>query len=114
MSAMEGIEFELENGILTYVMQERRKEQHDMISNELDKYLANIYVNPLTKGFDIVEWWKVNASAYPVLSKLAKDIFSISCSTVASENICSLGKRVIDRSIQELIDSPNGGSTCIH
>lgn len=30
------------------------------------------------------------------LSKLAKDIFDIPCSTMASENTFSLGKRVVD------------------
>ncbi|KAL6204247.1 hypothetical protein ACLB2K_021515 [Fragaria x ananassa] len=67
-----------------------------MISNEVDKYLADRLVNPLVKEFDVSQWWRVNSSAYPSLSKLAKDIFAIPCSTVASENAFSLGKRVVN------------------
>lgn len=51
--AMEGIEFEPENDILAHMMQEKMKEQYDMISNEVDKYLADRYVYSLTKRFDI-------------------------------------------------------------
>ncbi|PRQ44408.1 putative HAT dimerization domain, ribonuclease H-like domain-containing protein [Rosa chinensis] len=97
---MEGVEFDdLEDGqaeILADLMQERLENEHEMISNEVDKYLADRYVNPLVKGFDVSQSWRVNAAAYPILSKLAQDIFAIPCSTVASENAFSLGKRVVD------------------
>ncbi|XP_024196157.1 zinc finger BED domain-containing protein RICESLEEPER 2-like [Rosa chinensis] len=97
---MEEVEFQGVDGgqaeILADLMQERMDEQNEMISNEVDKYLADRYVHPLTPGFDGTAWWKVNANAYLVLSKLAKDVFSIPCSTVASENAFSLGKRVVD------------------
>jgi hypothetical protein len=96
VTEMEGLEFEDGNDVLAHVMQERREAQYDMINNEVDKYLEDRFVNPLTKGFDIANWWKVNGNAYPILSKLAKDIFAIPCSTVASENAFSLGKRVVD------------------
>ncbi|PRQ47720.1 putative transcription factor/ chromatin remodeling BED-type(Zn) family [Rosa chinensis] len=100
VAAMEGLELDdLEDGqaeILVDLMQERLENEHEMISNEVDKYLADRYVNPLVKGFDVSQWWRVNAVAYPTLSKLAKDIFAIPCSTVASENAFSLGKRVVD------------------
>jgi hypothetical protein len=95
VAAME-VEVEPVNDILAHVMQERREEQRVMINNEVDRYLADQYVNPLTKGFDIALWWKGNANAYPILSNIAKDILAIPCSTVASENAFSLGKRVVD------------------
>ncbi|KAK9932605.1 hypothetical protein M0R45_019835 [Rubus argutus] len=82
--------------ILADLMQESLEEQHDMISKEVDKYLTDRNVSPLTRGFDVAQWWRVNASVYPILSKLAKDIFAIPSSTVASENAFSLGKRVVD------------------
>lgn len=97
---MEGVEFRGIDGgpadLFADVMQERIAEENDEISNEVDRYLGDKYVNPMTAGFDLAQWWKVNASTYPILSKLAKDILAIPCSTVASENAFSLGKRVVD------------------
>ncbi|KAL6194147.1 hypothetical protein ACLB2K_035231 [Fragaria x ananassa] len=55
-----------------------------------------MYVSLFSKGFDLVKWWKGSEAMYPVLSKLSKDIFVISCSTMASENAFSLGSRVVD------------------
>ncbi|CAA0831355.1 Zinc finger BED domain-containing protein DAYSLEEPER [Striga hermonthica] len=48
------------------------------------------------KSFDILQWWKNAASRYPILSALAKDIFAIQVSTVASESAFSTEGRVID------------------
>lgn len=97
VAAIEGLEFKAGDDICAYVMQEKIEEQNDMIVLRLAiKYLTDQYVNLLTKGFDIVQWWRVNASAYPALSKLAKEIFVICCSTMASENAFSLDKRVVD------------------
>ncbi|XP_050379504.1 zinc finger BED domain-containing protein RICESLEEPER 3-like [Argentina anserina] len=68
----------------------------ESIEADLKKVLMKIYVNLLSKGFEIAKWWKGNEATYPVLSKLAKDIFAIPCSTVASENAFSLRDRVVD------------------
>lgn len=65
------------------------------IANEVDKYLGDPFVK-LTTSFNILEWWKVNTTAFPTLSMIAKDIFVIPSSTVASENAFSLGRRVVD------------------
>lgn len=54
--------------IFTDLMQERINEQNEMISNDVDKYLADRFVNPLVPRFDIAQWWKINSSTYPTLS----------------------------------------------
>ncbi|KAL6141588.1 hypothetical protein ACLB2K_059876 [Fragaria x ananassa] len=61
-------------------------------------YACSMFCVLLTvcKTFEIGKWWKLNESVYPVLLKLAKDIFVVPCSTVASENAFSLGSRVVD------------------
>ncbi|XP_024171824.1 zinc finger BED domain-containing protein RICESLEEPER 2-like [Rosa chinensis] len=60
VAAMEGVEFDsLEDGqaeILADLMQERLENEHEMICNEVDKYLVDRYVNHLVKGFDVSQW----------------------------------------------------------
>ena len=44
---------------------------------------------------DILDWWKLNASNYPILSKMARDILAILISTVASESAFSTSGRIL-------------------
>ena len=46
--------------------------------------------------FDILEWWKVNATKYRVLSLIARDVLAMPISTVASESAFSTGGRILD------------------
>jgi hypothetical protein len=62
---------------------------------ELDKYLAED-TEELTAEFDLLEWWKLNAPRFPVLSKMARDILAIPISTVASESAFSTSGRILD------------------
>ncbi|KAG6467133.1 hypothetical protein ZIOFF_075050 [Zingiber officinale] len=73
----------------------RKAQKQEEITNEVDKYFSDPFVK-WSSSFDILEWWKGNTTTFPVLSKIAKDIFSIPSSTVASENAFSLGRRVVD------------------
>ncbi|KZV38725.1 hypothetical protein F511_19523 [Dorcoceras hygrometricum] len=66
------------------------------ISNEVDKYLADEIEKRSNQHFNLLEWWKGNENRYPIISMIAKDIFAIPSSTVASEAAFSLGKRVVD------------------
>jgi hypothetical protein len=36
-------------------------------------------------NFDILNWWKVNSSKFPVLAKIARIVSAIPIATVASE-----------------------------
>lgn len=58
--------------------------------SELDHYLKeNIEVDSVE--FDILRWWKVKSSSFPVLFHMARDILAILFSTVASESAFSFG-----------------------
>ncbi len=63
---------------------------------ELDRYLEEL-IERFTLDFDLLLWWKVNLVRYPVLSKVAKNVLAIQCSTVASEYAFSTGGRTLDQ-----------------
>ncbi|XP_063940304.1 zinc finger BED domain-containing protein RICESLEEPER 2-like [Daucus carota subsp. sativus] len=64
---------------------------------ELDIYLReSVFVTKNDDEFDILKWWKVNSSRFPILSQLARDVLAIPISTVASESAFSTGGRVLD------------------
>lgn len=61
--------------------------------SDLRKYLEDpIEVIPAA-NFDILQWWRLNESKYPVVAKMAKDVLTIPISTVSSESSFSAGGR---------------------
>ncbi|KAK1383882.1 hypothetical protein POM88_021617 [Heracleum sosnowskyi] len=65
------------------------------LKSELDKFLDEQREKDVEQ-FDILNWWKVNSSRFPILSSIAKDVLAIPVSTVASESAFSVGGRVLD------------------
>jgi hypothetical protein len=63
--------------------------------SELDRYLEDELVPIQTENFQIIDWWKVAGTRYPVLRKVARDIYAIPVSTVASESAFSTSGRVV-------------------
>jgi hypothetical protein len=63
--------------------------------SELEKYLAEENEEHTTK-FNIMEWWKVNSTRFPILGRLARDVLAIPISTVASESAFSTGGCILD------------------
>ncbi|BFG32438.1 hypothetical protein CerSpe_187120 [Prunus speciosa] len=66
------------------------------IKNEVDKYLLEAAQDPEIADFDLLDWWRENSPRFPVLSKIARDVFAIPISSVPSEAAFSMGKRVVD------------------
>ena len=62
---------------------------------ELEKYLQES-VEDDSEMFSILDWWKVNSPRFPILSLMARDVFAIPVSTVASESVFSTSGRVLD------------------
>ncbi|XP_017222792.1 uncharacterized protein LOC108199480 isoform X1 [Daucus carota subsp. sativus] len=62
---------------------------------ELDVYLVDARER---KGevFDILEWWKMNSTRFPILSKIARHVLGMPVSSVASEAAFSTSGRTID------------------
>ncbi|KAM3202423.1 hypothetical protein P3L10_030047 [Capsicum annuum] len=76
-------------------------EKHKEISggssskSELGKYLAE-EIEPDSKNFDILGWWKINEPRFLILAEMAHDVLAIFISSVASECAFSTGGHVID------------------
>jgi hypothetical protein len=63
--------------------------------SEIDQYYLED-VEKRSPNFDILNWWKVNSTKFPILSKIARDVLAIPVTTVASESAFSTGGRVLD------------------
>ncbi|KAM6553476.1 hypothetical protein CsatB_014238 [Cannabis sativa] len=61
--------------------------------SELDLYLDDQVLPRTDEFFDICNYWKITGSKYPVLNMIARDIFAVPVSTVASESSFSTGGR---------------------
>ncbi|KAH9657053.1 BED-type domain-containing protein [Citrus sinensis] len=66
---------------------------HKRVKSKLDTYLEE--EDKTTPDFDILMWWKVNRSRYPILSEIARDLLAVPVSTVASESAFSAGGRCL-------------------
>jgi hypothetical protein len=67
----------------------------NMQKNEVDLYLME-NLEKKSPGFDLLNWWKVNSTKYPILGQMARDILAIPLSNVASESAFSTGGRVLN------------------
>jgi hypothetical protein len=62
---------------------------------ELDRYLEDELIPISVENFQILDWWKVAGTRYPTLRKIARDIFAIPVSIVASESAFSTSGTVL-------------------
>ncbi|XLR22526.1 hypothetical protein S83_050426 [Arachis hypogaea] len=83
------------NRVNLWKKQKKKKANADSKS-DVEKYLAEDPVDIEYENFDILAWWKLNGSKYRILYPIARDIFGIPVSTVASESCFSTGGRVVD------------------
>jgi hypothetical protein len=65
------------------------------LKSDLDQYLDEEMVNMQTKNFNVLDWWKVVGTRFPILRRIARDIYVIPITTVASEAAFSTSGRVL-------------------
>lgn len=65
------------------------------MKSELDRYLEDSLL-PRVQDFDLLGWWKLNKFKYPTLSKMARDILSISVSTLPPDSVFITKKKKMD------------------
>lgn len=66
------------------------------LKNEVEKYLFEPNEDENDENFGILGWWKENSVRFRILSQVARDVFAIPVSTVASESVFSTGGRILD------------------
>ena len=75
-----------------------RRSQSDV--SELQMYMSYDFTKGMSEedkcGLDLMEWWKEQAPKHPILAAMARDIFAIQVSSVASERAFSASGRVLD------------------
>jgi hypothetical protein len=55
-----------------------------------------------TENFKILDWWKMAGTRYPTLRKIARDIYAIPVTTIASESVFSTSGRVLSEHRSQL------------
>ena len=68
---------------------------------ELDKYLAE-ELEENSHEFNILNWWKWNSLHFPILSRMARDVWAIPISTVAPKSTSSTSGRILDGFLSSL------------
>ena len=80
---------------------------HDL--DEISKYVGSnfssmeYHAEGCIGGFDVIKFWHDQSSAFPKLSKLARQIFSIPCSSASSERVFSCAGRVYEERRNRLL-----------
>jgi hypothetical protein len=69
--------------------------QSNKVTRELDRYLRDELFSCDGDHFDILHWWKMHVPKYPILSRMARDVFAVTTSTVASESAFSTSGRIV-------------------
>ncbi|CAM8948509.1 unnamed protein product [Rhodiola kirilowii] len=99
---------------MSQFMKLRKQKDIVEIKDEVDKYFNEPSEDPSNKNFNLLDWWKENASTYHILSKISKDIFEVPASTVTSESAFSLGSRVADPFRATLTPKMVEGLVCLN
>ena len=90
---------DVEVDVNTLARFKRHLQEEDSVENknEVERYLIDGCEDPNDDKLDILGWWKINASKYKILSKVAQHVLAIPISTVASESAFSTGGHVLDQ-----------------
>ncbi|KAL4278611.1 hypothetical protein GQ457_03G024680 [Hibiscus cannabinus] len=92
-----------------YVSRKRQKKLK--VISELDCYLEED-VFPRTSNFDILNWWKINGSKFPILQAIARDIYDVPVFNVALKSIISTRERLMNEQRDRLLPSTVEALAC--
>ncbi|KAH9803374.1 BED-type domain-containing protein [Citrus sinensis] len=88
--------FQVSRPFLGYVRKVSVQNESRRVVSEVEMYLKDPVEDPSNLKLNVLLWWRVNGSRYPILEKIARDVLAVPVSTVASESAFSNGRRIID------------------
>jgi hypothetical protein len=72
------------------------EEDNDLeCKSEVDKYLLDV-CEAITMDFNVLGWWKIYASKYPILAAITRDVLAMPIFTVFSESAFSTRRYILD------------------
>ncbi|KAH9658017.1 BED-type domain-containing protein [Citrus sinensis] len=88
--------FQVSRPFLGYARKVSVQNESRRVVSEVERYLKDPVKDPSNLKLNVLLWWRVNGSRYPILEKIARDVLAVPVSTVASESAFSTGRRIID------------------
>jgi hAT family C-terminal dimerisation region len=65
------------------------------MQTNMNELVSNCLESMEPDSIDILGYWKMNETAYPILAMMARDIFVVPVSTVPSESCFSSANRIL-------------------
>ncbi|KAH9791832.1 BED-type domain-containing protein [Citrus sinensis] len=88
--------FRVSRPFLGYAQKVFVQNEGKRVVSKVERYLSDPIEDPRNLKLNVLLWWKVNGSKYPILEKIERDFLDVPVSIVASEFAFSTGRRVID------------------
>ena len=88
--------------------------ESNQVTGELDRYLHDDLFPCDDDSFDILHWWKMHTTKYPIVARMARDVLAAPASTVPSESAFSTGGRIISDHRTRLSGNTVEGLICFH
>ncbi|KAH9767314.1 BED-type domain-containing protein [Citrus sinensis] len=88
--------FQVSRPFLGYARKVSVQNESRRVVSEVERYLKDPVEDPSNLKLNVLLWWRVNGSRYPILEKITRDVLAVPVSTVASESAFSTGRRIID------------------
>ena len=88
--------FRVARPFLRYARQVSVQNESRKVVSEVESYLKDLVEDPSNFKLNVLLWWRVNGSRYPILEQIARDFLVVPVSTVASESAFSTGHHIID------------------
>ena len=77
--------FQITCPLFEYVKKVSVQNENRRVASEVERYLKDPVEDPSNLKLNVLLWWKVNGSKYPILEKIARDVLIVPVSTVAYE-----------------------------
>ncbi|KAH9769803.1 putative AC transposase [Citrus sinensis] len=88
--------FQVSCSFLGYARKVSVQNESRRVVSEVERYLKDPVEDPSNLKLNVLLWWRVNGSRYPILEKITRDVLDVPVSTVASESAFSTRRRIID------------------